>query len=247
MQHLLEHDKRMSSLLDAHFLLLCQLSHLLFRLFPTAGATLVLFCCEKVQEIYVGLFKKTWKEADYTRTTYYQTKAARRMLPDSIDWSNSKSILLDNVPISEKWYAITDESKNHNLIPQIHNDPREGLASMAAGVSGRGRIIFLSDVNAEPNTCSILVSLAQAIFPDEDFSDTDSNCSVTVNNVGRAQEHRCKGNAAFERGDMQAAIDSYTYSIAADHKGHVVFSNRAVAYLKVRHLMQMLVRPDCCI
>lgn len=32
---------------------------------------------------------------------------------------------------------------------------------------------------------------------------------------------------------MQAAIDSYTHSIAADHKGHIVFSNRALAYLRV--------------
>lgn len=186
-----------------------------------------------MQEIYTGIFNKSWKEADYTRTTYYQTKVARRFLPDAVGWFNAESILLDNVPPHEKWFTITNESTNGNLIPQIHNDPRQGLTVGAAGISGKGRIVFLSDVNAEPDTCSILVSLAQAVFPDENLSGSDSDCSISSGDVGRAQEHRCKGNAAFEIGDMQAAIASYTFAIAADFRGHIVFSNRSLAYLKV--------------
>lgn len=96
--------------------------------------------------------------------------------------------------------------------------------------------MFLSDVNAEADTCSILVSLAQAIFPDEHLSGSDSDCSISSRDVGRAQEHRCKGNAAFEIGDMQAAVASYTYAVAADFRGHIVYSNRALAYLKVGHV-----------
>lgn len=149
-----------------------------------AGANLVLFCCEKVQEIYSGLFNRTWKEADYIRTTYYQTQAARRLLPDSVDWFNAKSTLLDIVPPHEKWYSITDQSTNDNLIPQIHGDPRQGLTLVAAGISGKGRVVFLSDVNAEPETCSVLVSLAQAIFPDDHLSGSDSDNSISDNDVG---------------------------------------------------------------
>lgn len=154
------------------------------HVFGAAGAYLVLVCCEKVQEIYSGLFKKTWKEADYTRTTYYQTQAARKLLPDSVDWFNAKSILLDSVPPHEKWYTITEKSTNDNLIPQIHGNPRQGLTSVAKGICGKGRVVFLSDVNAEADTCSILVSLAQAIFPDEHLSGSDSDDSISSRDVG---------------------------------------------------------------
>lgn len=104
-------------------MLACKMFLICFMLACPAGATLVLFCCEKVQEIYTGLFKQSWKEADYTRTTYYQTKVARRFLPDAVDWFNAKSILLKDVPANERWFTITKESTNDNLIPQIHGDP----------------------------------------------------------------------------------------------------------------------------
>lgn len=201
-----------------------------------AGATLVLFCCEKVETIYGGLFKKTWKEADYTRTTCSQTQAAHRLLPDAVQCFNAKSIFLDKVPDHEKWYSITSQSTNDNLIPGIHGNPRVGLTSVAAGISGRGRVVFMSDVNAEKDFCSILVSLAQAIFPDEHLSGSDSDNSVSEHDLARAQQHRAKGNASFEIGNMQAAINSYTYAIAADHRNHVVFSNRAQAHLNVSHI-----------
>ena len=104
---------------------------------------------------------------------------------------------------------------------------------MASGIAGQGRIVWLSDVNAEEDTCTVLVSLAQAIFPDEHLSGSDSDNSLSYRDVAQAEQHRAKGNAAFELGNMPAAVDSYSHAIAADERNYVYRSNRALAYLKV--------------
>lgn len=144
---------------------------------------MVLFCCELVADIYTGLFQKAWNEANYTRTTSFKTKAAGKFLPQSIDDFNAKCIFLDNVPSHERWYAAGKDSTNGNLCPFNHNVPKKGLTSVAAGMAGQGRIVWLSDVNAEEDTCTILVSLAQAIFPDEHLSGSDSDNSVSYRDV----------------------------------------------------------------
>ena len=200
------------------------------------GATLVLFCCESVDAIHGDLFNRTRREAQYTRTTTTQTATAMRMLPDAEESVNAKALFLRDVPPNEQWHVMTDQSNNDKLIPSIHSAPTCGYASVAAGFSGRGRIVYISDLNAEPETCSILVSLAQSIFPDSHISGSDSdNSGVPYRDKARAEQHKTKGNAAYEAGSMQDAIASYTSAIAADHTNHVYFSNRALAYLKASH------------
>ncbi len=205
------------------------------QLLANTGAMLVLFCCESVDDIHGGLFNRTWKQVQYTRTTTSQTTIAARMLPDAVEAVNAKAVFLSNVPPKEQWYIMTDESTNDNLIPPIHAAPTTGYASVAAGISGKGCIVYISDVNAEPETCSILVSLAQSVFPDTHISGSDSDDSgVPYRHKARAEQHKAKGNAAFEGGDLQAAIACYSHAIEADHTNHVYFSNRALAHLKVR-------------
>lgn len=182
------------------------------------GTTLVLFCCEKVEAIHNGLFGKAWKQA-------------ARVLPEAESRVNAKAIFLSNVPVNEQWYVMTDRSRNDNLCPWIHAPPAQGLASVAAGLAGKGRIVYMSDVNAEEETCSILISLAQAIFPDMTCSGSASEPSSA--DRSRAEQHKSKGNTAFGAGNLQGGIDSYSHAIAADPDNHVVFSNRALAYLKV--------------
>ena len=163
-------------------------------MFP--GTTLVLFCCEKIEAIHNGLFGKALKQADCTRTA-----AAARVLPEAETSVNAKANFLSNVPINGQWYVVTDRSTNDNVCPFIHAPPAPGLASVAAGQAGIGRIVYMSDVNAEAETCSILISLAQSIFP-------DMNCSGSVSEPSsadrsRAEQHKAQGNAIYGAGSHE--------------------------------------------
>lgn len=96
--------------------------------------------------IYGGLFGRAWKEGCYVRTSCFRTRAAGAALaagaPREI---NAKSIHLTNVPEGEAWYATTAGSSNNSLLDR--HDLRPGLASVAAGAAGEGRVVFMGDVN----------------------------------------------------------------------------------------------------
>lgn len=50
----------------------------------------------------------------------------------------------------------------------------------------------------------------------------------------QAEAFRLEGNNAFKSGDFKGAILGYSKAIGLDPKNSVLFSNRAMAYLKVR-------------
>ena len=45
---------------------------------------------------------------------------------------------------------------------------------------------------------------------------------------------RESGNSYFEKGDFHEAIKCYTRSIALNRRNHLSYSNRAMAYLKIK-------------
>ena len=63
----------------------------------------MLFCSERVDWVYKGLFGKAWKQDHYIRTSCYRTAAARAVVPESPEYINAKAILLGSVPSSEQW------------------------------------------------------------------------------------------------------------------------------------------------
>ncbi|KAI7838244.1 hypothetical protein COHA_007989 [Chlorella ohadii] len=127
------------------------------------GATLVLFCAEMASAIYQGLFGRPWEEGCYVRTSCFRTSAAAAVLPAGAPAEiNAKSIHLKHVPESEAWYATTPGSANNSLLERPDLQP--GLASIAAGAAGAGRVVFCGDVNAESGTCRVVAQLAHAMF-----------------------------------------------------------------------------------
>ncbi|KAK9829995.1 hypothetical protein WJX72_009109 [[Myrmecia] bisecta] len=129
------------------------------------GATLVLFCCEKVDSIYKGMFGKSWQENQYVRTSCFQTAQAKANLPGAPPSINAKAIHLVNVPEEEQVYVtIPGRSTNNSLIPSIYEPLQMGMVSVAAGPAGTGRIVYLGDVNSEVESCKVVQSIAKNIF-----------------------------------------------------------------------------------
>jgi tetratricopeptide (TPR) repeat protein len=81
-------------------------------------------------------------------------------------------------------------------------------------------------------------AVAPAVGPDasSDASEVVSTGSSLSTAAAEATTEREKGNAHFKRGEFQQAVKSYTRSIALFPKDVLGYSNRSMAYLRLKVL-----------
>lgn len=62
-----------------------------------------------------------------------------------------------------------------------------------------------------------------------------------------ADEWKEKGNAAFQAGDFQKAVDFYTNGVELEPRNRALFSNRSAAYLKIEDYAKAKLDARICI
>merc|ERR1719454_1678137 len=65
--------------------------------------------------------------------------------------------------------------------------------------------------------------------------------------AAQTDEHKAQGNEHFKAGEYLKAAASYTKAIKAAPDNHVLYSNRAQAFLKLNKVVKALEDADKCI
>eukprot|EP00036_Acanthoecidae_sp_10tr_P016257 CAMPEP_0206308394 /NCGR_PEP_ID=MMETSP0106_2-20121207/11835_1 /ASSEMBLY_ACC=CAM_ASM_000206 /TAXON_ID=81532 /ORGANISM="Acanthoeca-like sp., Strain 10tr" /LENGTH=316 /DNA_ID=CAMNT_0053739429 /DNA_START=106 /DNA_END=1057 /DNA_ORIENTATION=+ len=115
-------------------------------------------------------FGKTWKNAEYVRTTHHCfATGGREALLLGVVFNEQGAITTDisvkactvnNVPQSEVLFGIRDGAVSHSLV--FGGRPVDAeLCAVAVGEYGAGYVGFFGDVNAESTTLSTIVTLAR--------------------------------------------------------------------------------------
>jgi hypothetical protein len=84
----------------------------------------------------------------------------RNLLPSCL---NAKACMLSHVPRQHQLYAPPRDATAHSLVnaPGFQGTPiQRGMCAIAAAPFGDGRVVFFGDVNAESDTCDVVVHLA---------------------------------------------------------------------------------------
>ncbi|CEL94187.1 unnamed protein product [Vitrella brassicaformis CCMP3155] len=97
-----------------------------------------------------------WERSEYERTSFYRTRRASRSC--SLQAINNKCCSLKDVPEAHRMYVSTDESVTTSLV-WAPRPTEPGLVGVACAKVGKGKVIYVGDVNAEESSIQVIADL----------------------------------------------------------------------------------------
>lgn len=214
------------------------------------------------------LFETTWTTSNYYRTTWGPCPENECLINYSFGNGNlarrvigpysAKGVSLRNVPVQERCFGVTCDSRTQSLVPMMAgrdvsrpDDPDSVAASelepdydvlVAMHDYGKGCIAYFGDVNCEERTTLLVEAFITSRCPQKSI---DCFAALDCEAFAKVQEYKEQGNACFNNGQLQDAIEFYDKAVAmygsctgthGEQRDTLVtlYSNMALVYSKTK-------------
>lgn len=156
-----------------------------------------------------GRLRAWWTPCEENMSIIQKNFGNGRNDPDIIQSYVVNGNAIHNVPLQERCFCVTKDSKTQPAIPIIPSDPD---TIVAVHDYGMGCISYLGDVSGEDQTIKLVDALISSRSPEEPIDCwTKPLTDVVLGQVLKAKE---QGNILVKNGDMQGAFVSYQSAVA---------------------------------